>query len=77
MRLLPENRNRSTTRAPSPPAAQNHGNRRIAEVLSVPVKTVESHMARVLAKAGRVRADLADVAEAIERAEAAPTSPTP
>ena len=43
----------------------------------MPVKTVESHMARVLAKAGRVRADLAGVAEAIERAEAAPTSATP
>ena len=57
-------------------AAQGHGNRRIAEVLSVSVKTVESHMARVLAKTGRDRADLGHVAEAIELASATAASST-
>ena len=40
------------------------------------VKTVESHMARVLAKTGRDRADLGHVAEAIELASATAASST-
>ncbi|WP_181410819.1 helix-turn-helix transcriptional regulator [Nocardioides humi] len=52
-------------------AADGRSNRDISEVLVVSVKTVESHMTRLLAKTGRRRDDLAVVVAEIRRSSPA------